>query len=91
MDRDTFISELRGFLAELNPADAEQAAALGPTDNLFDKGLVSSFTMVRLIVFVQQLTGVPVEVQGRPLEDFYTLDGLYRLVFEPEPVGGAAD
>ena len=90
MDRDTFMTELRGFLAELNPDEAEHAAALGATDNLFDMGLVSSFTMVRLIVFVQQLTGVQVVVQGRPLESFYTLDGLYELVFEQEPVGGAS-
>lgn len=88
MDRDTFLNELRGFLAELNPTGAARVASLGATDNLFDLGLVSSFSMVRLIVFIQTLTGVPLEVQGRPLEAFYTLDGLYRLVYEPEQIGG---
>jgi acyl carrier protein len=90
MDRDTYLTELRGYLAELNPDKVEIAAKLGEHDNLFDLGLVTSYSMVRLIVFIQQLTGTEVDVQGRPLESFYTLDGLYRLVFEAEHVGGAA-
>lgn len=89
MDRETFLTELRGFLAELNPDRTERVAALGEQENLFDLGLVTSYSMVRLIVFIQQLTGTAVEVQGRPLESFYTLDGLYRLVYDSEQVGGA--
>lgn len=85
MDRGEFTNGVRSFLSELN-AGAATVDQLAPTDNLFDLGLVTSFTMVRLLVFVQRFTGVKLDIASHDLSEFYTVEGLHRLVCQAAAV-----
>lgn len=80
MDTTQFHQEVCRFLKELDKDLVEDfPAELGPDDNLFDLGLVTSFTIIRLIVFVEELTGQSIDLAEHDLENFYTLRGLYDL------------
>jgi hypothetical protein len=83
IDESAFYEQLTEFLRTLNAEDGtEFPAALAPDDNLFDLGLVNSFSTIRMIVFVEELTGAPIDVAEHDLEAFYTMRGLFALVAE---------
>ncbi|GIJ24270.1 acyl carrier protein [Micromonospora lutea] len=82
MEREQFYREVVGFLTR-TASDAGTTAPpadIDPDDNLFDLGLVNSFSMIRMIVFVEETTGVAVDLADHELETFYTLRGLYDVV-----------
>lgn len=87
MEREQFYREVVGFLGRLateTGAETPPAAGIDPDDNLFDLGLVNSFSMIRMIVFVEELTSVPVDLADHDLETFYSLRGLYDVVYGTE-------
>jgi acyl carrier protein len=81
VDRDDFFAQLRKFLATL-AADSGQPfpETLDPDANLFDLGLVTSFTVIRMILFVEDLTDRAIDMADHEPESFYTLSGIYNLV-----------
>lgn len=81
MDEEQFYAGVREFLAELGESAGQDGGQqIGADDNLFDLGLVNSFTIIRLIVFLEEHAGVEIDLAAHDLETFYTLRGLYSLV-----------
>jgi hypothetical protein len=88
-DETTFYAQLTAFLRTMNADTPDFPAALSPDDNLFDLGLVNSFSTIRMIVFVEEITGQPIDIADHVLEAFYTMRGLYALV--ADQAGARAD
>jgi acyl carrier protein len=90
MEREGFCREMSEFIIGLAGEEAGGQAAgvvtvIGEDDNLFDLGLVNSFTIIQIIVYLEKLTGVSIDLTAHELESFYTIHGIYDLV-----QGGAA-
>ncbi|GIF42908.1 acyl carrier protein [Actinoplanes xinjiangensis] len=86
MDRKQFYREVTGFLTKVSaengtPGSGTEALAtdIGEDSNLFDLGLINSFTVIRMIVFIEDLTGAQIDLAEHDLETFYTLRGLYTV------------
>ncbi|MCB7135711.1 acyl carrier protein [Cellulosimicrobium marinum] len=83
MTKNEFYEQMRAFLREVQTEGGGAVPErIDEDDNLFDLGLVTSFTMIRMIVFVEQITGTPIDLGEHELEVFYTLRGLYRIAVE---------
>ena len=76
LDLAEFTSNFSEFIAGI---DAEQSiVAVGPDDNLFDAGVLDSFNVVKVIVFLENLVGQPVDLQGATIDSFATLNDIYN-------------
>lgn len=84
MNRDEFTAQVADYLRKVNAEadDTEFPVEVGLDDNLFDLGLVTSFSVIRMIVFIEDLAGCTIELGEHELEVFYTLRGLYSLIDE---------
>ncbi|MER5276915.1 hypothetical protein ABT025_14285 [Streptomyces sp. NPDC002809] len=83
MESATFYDELRGSLLSMQPDQEDKRVVLeglGHDDNLFDLGLVTSFSVIRMIVFIETLTGCSLDLAEHDIENFYTMRGLWDLV-----------
>jgi acyl carrier protein len=76
LDRDEFTSAFADFIAGI---DAERSIpTVRPGDNLFDAGVLDSFTVMRVIVFLENLVDRPVDLQDANIESFATIDDIYK-------------
>lgn len=81
LDRTGFTATFAEFIAGI---DAEQPVAeVGPKDNLFDAGVLDSFSVVKVIVFLENLVGRPVDLQAASIESFATMDDIYDNFVAP--------
>ena len=81
MDYPSFQRSMTAVLVELDPeTEPARAAALGPEDNLFDEGLVTSFTVLRMLPHLEEMAGRTIDVADHDIEAFATLRGLYGVV-----------
>ena len=53
---------------------------LGPDDNLFDLGVVDSFSMLEVVTVVEQLTGEEIDFYDVDPEELFTLGGIVRYI-----------
>lgn len=79
MERDEFYNDLRTYILESAP---RRVVPDGVTDidqdaNLFDIGLVNSFSMMGLLVHLEELLEVSIDVTQHEPETFFTLRGMY--------------
>jgi acyl carrier protein len=81
MEREHFYKTMREFIAELAAERTGEpvTTAIGEDDNLFDLGLINSFSIIQMIVFIEELTGTSIDLSAHELETFYTLRGIYSL------------
>jgi acyl carrier protein len=81
MEREHFYKAMSEFITGLAAERTGEpvTAVIGDDDNLFDLGLVNSFTIIQMIVFLEELTGVSIDLSVHELESFYTLRGIYSL------------
>jgi acyl carrier protein len=81
MEQTEFYDRVGEFIGQLSAETTGEAltTAVKEDDNLFDLGLVNSFTIIRMIVFVEELTGAQIDLADHDLETFYTLRGLYTV------------
>ncbi|PRY30503.1 hypothetical protein [Pseudosporangium ferrugineum] len=75
IERSQFISAFEEFVAGIGPD--RSITALQPGDNLFDAGVLDSFTVVRVIVFLEELLGRPVDLDDAGIDSFATMDSIY--------------
>ena len=82
MERDAFYKAISEFIADLAAERTGEAVttAIGEDENLFDLGLVNSFTIIQMIVYLEELTGISIDLSEHSLESFYTIRGIYSLV-----------
>lgn len=76
MNEDQFYARLAAFLAETAEVSL---GGVGPDDDLYALGLADSLTIIRMIVFVEELTGVEIDLGDHEFESFYTQRGLYSV------------
>ncbi|MET1072483.1 MAG: hypothetical protein ABWY11_07550 [Umezawaea sp.] len=88
MDREQFHRNMTDFLADLDQ-DGDPVE-VGPDDNLFDEGLVTSFSVVGMITHLEELVGHPIDVSRYGVERFYTIGGLYEVVLAEEALHAGA-
>lgn len=79
VDRPSFYARMRDHLAEEagGAGRAVSPASIGEHDNLFDIGLVNSFSLVKLLIQVEEVLGVEVDVTRHDPETFFSLAGMY--------------
>ena len=79
MERDEFYDDLRSYILESAPRRAVPAEVTGIDEdaNLFDLGLVNSFSMMGLLVHIEELIGVSIDVTQHEPDTFFTLRGMY--------------
>ena len=75
LDRAEFTSRFGEFVASIDPD--RSLATVGPDDNLFDAGVLDSFTVVKVIVFLEELVGEPIDLQEASIESFASLNSIY--------------
>ncbi|MGX7825345.1 acyl carrier protein [Actinokineospora sp. 24-640] len=78
--RDEFAKRFEEFVTGVDPE--RSLAGVGPDDNLFDAGVLDSFTVVKVIVFLEELTGAPIDLGEASIESFATLNGIYDTFVE---------
>jgi 4-aminobutyrate aminotransferase-like enzyme len=79
VDRPSFYARMRDYLVEEagRSGCAVPPASIGEHDNLFDSGLVNSFSLVKLLIQVEEMLGVQVDVTRHDPETFFSLAGMY--------------
>ena len=82
MERESFYSAVRAFLSGLLEERERDRVlvALREDDDLYRLGLVDSLTIIRMIIFVEELTAKEIDLEDHDFESFYTLRGLYSVV-----------
>jgi acyl carrier protein len=92
MERQVFYKTISEFITGLalgQDAGPATVTAIGEDDNLFDRGLVNSFTIIQMIIFLEKLTGISIDLSAHDLEAFYTVRGIYDLVQGADESGAA--
>lgn len=81
MDRSSFYDAVRGRLAELW-ADRREGPVpdFSETDSFVEKGLIDSWSVVLLLMFVEEQTGVQLDLTRTDPVAILTLNGLYDSV-----------
>lgn len=74
--REEFVREFGAWVKELNP-DIDPSE-LRADENLFDAGVLDSFSVLRVIMFVEQLRGAEVDLEEANIESFSSLDRIYE-------------
>lgn len=88
MERQAFYDHLKAFIideAEKRGINDASEVALAEDSNLFDIGLVNSFSMVSLLIHVEQMLGVSVDITDLDPETFFTMRGIYNCLAEKAP------
>ena len=75
LDRAEFTSRFGDFIAAID--EERSVTTVGPDDNLFDAGVLDSFTVVKVIVFLEELVGRPIDLQDASIESFASLNSIY--------------
>lgn len=83
MDKASFFKAASEFiLANGSGADELPPDTVVPTDgNLFDLGLVTSYSMLRLVSFVEELSGQEIDILNSDISRLFTLEGIYDAAF----------
>jgi acyl carrier protein len=79
MDKSLFYSAVREFLATVvdRPSGTQAIDTLTEDDDLYQLNLVDSLVVIRMIIFVEELTGTEIDLEDHDFETFYTLKGIY--------------
>jgi acyl carrier protein len=81
MDRSSFYEAVRGRLAELWTERREGPVPdYSDTDSFVERGLIDSWSVVLLLMFVQEQTGVALDLTRSDPVAILTLNGLYDSV-----------
>lgn len=80
MDRQAFYDDVRAYIVKAAQKRGVATSAVEFTEdsNLFDIGLVNSYSMVNLLMYVERLLGISVDVTEHDPEAFFTLRGLFE-------------
>lgn len=83
VSRSEFDAELAAFVGGLG--DGRSMSGVAGDDNLFDAGVLDSFSVIKLIAFVEGLVGRPIDLEQASIETFATADLIYRTFVGPGP------
>ena len=86
MDKDAFFDSVSAFILDHRPVSAAGRPAMTAVpagDNLFDLGLVDSYTMLDIVSYVEQITGSQIDIMNIDIARLFTLEEMYGVVFGP--------
>lgn len=86
MDKDAFFDSVSAFILDHRPASAVTRPAVTTVPaqgNLFDLGLVDSYTMLDIVSYVEEITGRHIDIMDIDIARLFTLEGMYGVVFGP--------
>ena len=84
ISKEKFKNEIEKFLLN-HPSNSEQEiSAIDFNTNLWDSGLVDSFRIMELILFLEDLLNQEVSIENNFITNFHTVDKMYNsLVLNP--------
>lgn len=74
--RDDFSNQFRAWLAEFNPE--VDPADISDQENLFDAGVLDSFSVVSVVMFVEKFRGSELNLEEASIEAFSSLNQIYE-------------
>ncbi|MEU3523137.1 hypothetical protein AB0E62_04595 [Streptomyces sp. NPDC038707] len=87
VSRSEFDAEFAAFVSALG--DGRTMSGVGGDDNLFDIGVLDSFSVIKLIALIESLAGRPIDLEQATIETFATTDLIYGTFVGPARPGGA--
>jgi len=87
VERQAFYDDLAAYIrkaAEERGVD-DSVVTFTEDSNLFDVGLANSYSMVNLLMYVEQLLRVSVDVTDHDPETFFSMRGMYDSLAEQAP------
>lgn len=87
ISREEFDDRFEEFARELN--DGRSVADVGGDENLFDAGVLDSFSVVKLIRLLEQMVGGPIDLTEASIESFATTNLIYRTFVQRSPVAAS--
>src|ERR671914_1133920 len=85
--RTEFDAEFAEFVGGLG--EGRSMAGIGGDDNLFDAGVIDSFSVIKLIALIENLVGRSIDLEQVTIETFATTNMIYRTFVSPESVSSA--
>ncbi|EGX59857.1 hypothetical protein SZN_10613 [Streptomyces zinciresistens K42] len=87
VSRGEFDAEFAAFVGGLG--DGRTMTGVGGDDNLFDAGVLDSFSVIKLIALIENLVGRPIDLEQATIDIFATTDRIYGTFVGPGPANGA--
>lgn len=81
VSRSEFDAELAAFVSRLG--DGRSMSGVGGDENLFDAGVLDSFSVIKLITLIENLVGRPIDLEQATIEIFATTDRIYGTFVSP--------
>ncbi|MFV0136398.1 hypothetical protein ACLGIH_24855 [Streptomyces sp. HMX87] len=75
VSRSEFDAEFAAFVSGLG--DGRSMSGVGGDENLFDAGVLDSFSVIKLIALIENLVGRPIDLEQAAIETFATTDLIY--------------
>lgn len=84
MEKQVFKSRVETFLLNDEANKNQNITSVDFDTNLWDNGLVDSFRIMELILFLEDLIGAEISVENNFISNFHTINLMYNsLVKEP--------
>jgi acyl carrier protein len=87
VSRSEFDAELAAFVDGLG--DGRSMSDVAGDENLFDAGVLDSFSVIKLIAFVEGVVGRPIDLERATIDTFATADLIFRSFVDPGPATSA--
>jgi acyl carrier protein len=78
MEKSIFKDNVQKFLLSDVSNSESQVLKIDYGTNLWDVGLVDSFRIMELILFLEDLTGTEISVESNSITNFHTIDSMYN-------------
>lgn len=75
IDREEFRKRFDTFVADLG--DGRSSEEIGGDENLFDAGVLDSFSVIRLIRLIDDTVGRPIDLDEASIDSFATFNRIY--------------
>jgi acyl carrier protein len=82
MEKSVFKVHVEKFLLNDVTNEESQLTAIDYNTNLWDAGLVDSFRVMELILFLEDLLGKEISVESNFISNFHTVDAMYRTLVQ---------
>jgi acyl carrier protein len=82
MEKTLFKEHVEKFLLNDVTNEDSQLTAIDFNTNLWDAGLVDSFRVMELILFLEDLLGKEISVESNFISNFHTVDAMYRTLVQ---------
>jgi len=86
MERQIFLKEVESFLLSDESNKEHNISSIDPSANLWDLGLVDSFRIMELILFLEDILGKEINVESNFIRNFHTMDLMYESLVLDKPL-----